>query len=144
MAFGIKCIQGGVVLADGSSVHPAPITVDVAVLIYLSFTGSTTSYEWTLTVKPVGSGTVISSASSPSPTILTDIDGGSYVVTLRDDTATLYTLDIVTPSTPVDPGTNIPLDVSTIAGLRLITELDIDPPGLRARPGVSSSRRGDA
>lgn len=120
MAFGIKLIQGGVTLAAGTAVHPAPITVAVGVVCYLSFTGPTGTYEWALPVRATGSVTVISSESSPGPTLVTDIDGGAYSITFTDDTATVYTLDLVTPTAQVVVGANgIVTYVTTIASLRV-------------------------
>ncbi len=115
---GIKLIQNGVVLADGSSVHPAPITIEAAVICYLSFTGTTTTYEWSLAA-PTGSHSVISSLDSHGPTFVGDIDGAAYSVTFRDDGNNIYVLDIVTPTPGVSPGEGVPATLSTIASLRV-------------------------
>ncbi len=107
MAVGIKCVQGGVVLAAGTSIHPLPINVIVDELLYLSFTGSTSTYTWALPVKPPGSGSVISSATSAAPTVMPDIDGQAYSITLTDQNANVYTLDIVSPTAQTVSGSNI-------------------------------------
>ncbi len=106
MTVGIKCIQNGILLADGTSTHPPPITVDVNALCYLSFTGTTSTYRWTLS-RPDGSHAVISSSTSAGPTFLPDIDGGSYSVTLIDSDGNVYVLDIGTPTSPVINGAGV-------------------------------------
>ncbi len=107
MSFGIKLVQGGVTIAAGATVHPAPVTVDPDVLCYLSFTGTTGSYAWSMT-GPVGSHAVISSATSASPTFLPDLTAWAGSVTLIDDAANVYILDIVTPSiAPTAPSNTV-------------------------------------
>lgn len=104
MAFGIKLIQEGVTLAAGTSVHPPPIAVDPDFLCFLSFTGTTTSYDWRLS-RPAGSNAVISSATSAGPSFIPDIAGGTFTVTLIDDAQVVYTLDIQQASSSPIPGT---------------------------------------
>lgn len=105
MAFGIRAVQNGITLATGASVHPAPITVEPGILLTLSFTGPAIVNRWALPVKPLGSSTVLSSTSSPIPTILTDVVGGVYQVTFTDDVGVVYALDIGAV-TPISPSSN--------------------------------------
>ncbi len=119
MSFGIKAVQNGVTLAAGTSTHPAPITVAVGDLLYLSFTGTSSSYDWSETVVPAGSHTVISSRTSPAPTVIVDLDGEGYTFQLVDDALNVYTLDVVTPSeTSTVTPTGVVTYVTNIASLR--------------------------
>ncbi len=118
---GIKLVQDGVVLADGSSAHPAPISVQAGILCYLSFVGSPTpdTYAWALIAPAEDPGAVISSASSPGPTFLPELDNAPYSVVLNDGLGNLYYVDVFTPSAPSDPGTSgITTYVTTAVGLR--------------------------
>lgn len=103
MAHGIKLIQAGVTLAPGTAVHPAPITVAEDILCFLSFTGASTTYVWTLS-RPTGSTAVISSETSPGPSFMPDISGGAYTVTLIDDQGNVYVLDVQQASGSPIPG----------------------------------------
>lgn len=121
MAFGIKVIQDGVVLALGTSTHPAPITVDVGRILYFSFTGTTLAYHWAWTNNGDGQ-SVLSSTSSPGPTAVTYIDGAPYSLELLDSDGNVYVVDIVTPTvTPGTGPTGVATYVTTIASLRTIT-----------------------
>lgn len=93
---GIQLYQpsGVGILNSAGSQHPAPVTVDVGLLCYLSFVGgTTTTYTWSLT-RPAGSTAVISSATSGVPSFTPDVDGGAYSIQLIDTNLTVYTLDI--------------------------------------------------
>ncbi len=121
---GIRLVQDGVVLADGSSAHPPPIAIAAGVLCFLSFVGSPVPvvYDWTLSAPPTDPGAVISSATSPGPTFLAEIDGGAYSATLVDEHGNTYVLDCAVPSVPIDPATGgIVQYVTTVASLRVTT-----------------------
>lgn len=116
MAFGIKLVQGGVTLAAGTATHGGPITVDPNVLCYVTFTGTTTSYKWTLT-PTAGGHAVISSATSAAPTFLPDIASWAGSVQLEDDAANVYVLDIVTATAAV-PATSSAILYATSYGVK--------------------------
>ncbi len=121
---GIKLIQNGVVLATGSSAHPPPITIDVGFFCYLSFVGTPTpqTYSWSLDAPASDPGAVISSATSPGPTFLPQVDGGAYSVTLVDQLGNIYIVDMTAPTVPIDPAAGgIVQYVTTIATLRTQT-----------------------
>lgn len=98
MSAGIQVIQNGVVFNAAGIAHPAPITLVPGELAYLSFIGAPVPvlYAWSTTTT-LGAPVIVSSSSSPGPTI---VIGSGWVgsIVLRDENLNTYVIDVVTAS----------------------------------------------